>query len=61
MKRNLEIKRLYDQGLGFQEIGNLFGISRQRVHQIIVRFNKLDENREQPVDERNHDDVVRVK
>ena len=34
-RRDALIKDLYERGRGYQDIGRLFGISRQRVHQIV--------------------------
>jgi len=35
MTRNQEIKTLYKQGKTYQEIGDKYGITRQRIHQIV--------------------------
>lgn len=39
-KRREKMFRLRDKGLTFQEIGDEFGISKQRVNQIFLRYNK---------------------
>ena len=36
-KRNLEIIQTRNKGAAYQEIADLFGLSRERVRQIIVR------------------------
>lgn len=38
-KRNDEIRKMRDGGLTFQAIGDIYGLTRQRVQQIAV-FNK---------------------
>ena len=38
IKRNLNIVNLVNQGKTFQEIGDIYKISRQRVHQLFKRY-----------------------
>jgi DNA-directed RNA polymerase sigma subunit (sigma70/sigma32) len=38
--RELEMKTLKDSGLSYQKVGEIFGIKRQRVHQILKRLEK---------------------
>ncbi len=41
-RRDLEIKRLYNEGVGYAAIGEQFKISRQRVYQIIQGNSVVD-------------------
>lgn len=40
-KRRERMFRLRDKGFTFQEIGDAFGISKQRVNQVLKRYDKL--------------------
>lgn len=40
-KRRNKMFRLRDKGFTFQEIGNEFGVSKQRIHEIFRRAGKI--------------------
>lgn len=40
-KRREKMFRLRDKGFTFQEIGDVFGISKQFVHQLFRRYGKI--------------------
>lgn len=40
-KRRNKMFRLRDKGCTFQEIGNEFGVSKQRIHEIFRRAGKI--------------------
>lgn len=37
-KRKELIRKWYNEGRGYAEIGRLFGVSRQRIHQIVTDY-----------------------
>lgn len=38
MNRNEQIKKLRKEGFTYQELGKIFDISKQRIHQIVVGY-----------------------
>ena len=40
--KRLVVKQLYDGGMSYQAIGREFGVSRQRIHQIITGYRTLE-------------------